>query len=227
MKKIFLTLILITITSVIAFGQDDYKKGEFFVGYSNGQVDSGVERGEIPGDPIEERQSFNGFNVSGVYNVSRYVGIKADVSGTYRSDSFSASSPTLIVNSTGAGGGTTGGTNTVSFDADSSLYNILGGIQIKDNSSDARVKPFAHALVGAGIGKIDIKNVNCSPGLNCNELNNFDGNETGLAGAFGGGVDIKLSDRVDFRLVQVDYNPIRFDGGTQNNFRIGIGLVFK
>lgn len=216
MKKIFLIFTLITISNLIAFGQDDYKKGEFFIGYSNGQVDSGIEPGDIPGDPIKERQNFNGFNASGVYNVTRYVGLKADVSGTYRSDSFDTTVPSIPTQ-----------TSRVAFDADSSLYNVLGGVQFKDNSSDARVKPFAHALVGAGIGRIKIKNLNCSAGVDCSPLNNFDESEVGLAGAFGGGIDIKLSNRVDFRVVQVDYNPIRFDGGTQNNFRIGVGLVFR
>lgn len=216
MKKIFLFLTLMTISSVIVFGQDDYKKGEFFVGFSNNQVDTGVEPGDIPGDPIKKRQSFNGFNASGVVNVSRYVGLKADVSGTYRSDSFSY--PIL---------GIPENPREVSFDADSSLYNVLGGVQIKDNSSDAKVKPFAHALVGAGIGRVKIKNVSCSPGVDCSFLTSTDESETGLAGAFGGGLDIKLSNRIDLRAVQVDYNPIRFDGGTQHNVRIGIGLVFK
>ncbi len=216
MKKIFLVLTFIAISSVIVFGQDDYKKGEFFVGYSNNQVDTGIEPGDIPGDPIEKRQGFNGFNVSGVYNVSRYVGLKADVSGAYRSDSFNFSAPNG-----------SGGTSNVSFDANSSLYNVLGGVQFKDNSSDAKVKPFAHALVGAGIGRVKIKNVNCSTGIDCSPFTAIDESETGLAGAFGGGLDVKLSNRVDLRVVQVDYNPIRFDGGTTNNFRIGIGLVFK
>jgi opacity protein-like surface antigen len=212
MKKILLVLSLIAVTSGLAFGQDDYKKGEVFVGFSNNQVDTDIERGTF-----DRRQSFNGFNASGVVNISRYVGLKADVSGTYRSDNFSVSvpnSPSL-------------GTSTFSFDADSSLYNVLGGVQLKDNSSDAKVKPFAHALVGAGIGRIKVKNVNCPAGSNCSFLTANDESETGLAGAFGGGLDIKLSNRIDLRAVQVDYNPIRFDGGTQHNIRIGIGLVFK
>ena len=53
------------------------------------------------------------------------------------------------------------------------------------------------------------------------------GSETGLAGAFGGGLDIKLSNHVDLRLVQIDYNPIKFQDGIQKNIRLGIGIVFK
>ena len=32
-------------------------------------------------------------------------------------------------------------------DNDSRLYNFLGGIQVKNNSTERRLKPFAHALV--------------------------------------------------------------------------------
>jgi opacity protein-like surface antigen len=104
-------------------------------------------------------------------------------------------------------------------------YNFLGGVQIKDNSSDARFKPFAHALIGAGHGRTKVSSVTCPAGVDCSDLIND--SETGFAGAFGGGLDIKLSNRVDFRAIQVDYNPIKFDSGTQNNVRFGVGFVFK
>ncbi len=221
MKKLLLVLTLIAISGVIALGQDDYKKGEFFVGFSNNQVDTGLEERVFSNnDPIDRRQSLNGFNVSGVYNISRYVGIKGDVSGTYNSKHYDLPISAGFV--TGRG----------SFDIDSSLYNVLGGVQIKDNSTGKKIKPFVHALVGAGFNKVEIKNVNlntsCPPNTDCVFVFNDTGvDETGLAGAFGGGVDIKLSKRIDLRAIQVDYNPIRFNGETQNNFRFGIGLVFK
>ena len=44
---------------------------------------------------------------------------------------------------------------------------------------------------------------------------------------FLGGVDFRLSDRVDFRAVQFDYNPTRDNGQTSHNFRIGIGIIFR
>jgi hypothetical protein len=49
--------------------------------------------------------------------------------------------------------------------------------------------------------------------------------ETGFAGAFGGGLDIRASDRVDVRVIQFDYNPTRLFDSTQHNFRIGVGIV--
>lgn len=203
--------------SLAAFAQstDEYKKGEFFVGYSNGQVDTGLnsEDGSEFEEFFDERETFHGFNVSGVYNLTRYVGIKGDVSGVYNSKDFDVTVPD----------GT--GTARVAFNTRSSLYNFLGGVQIKDNATEGRFKPFAHALVGAGHGRVEFKDVVC-PGDVCAALEGTE-SETGLAGAFGGGIDIRLNNRVDFRAIQVDYNPIRFDGGTQHNIRFGIGFVFK
>jgi len=53
----------------------------------------------------------------------------------------------------------------------------------------------------------------------------FTDTETGLAGAFGGGLDIRASDRIDIRAFQFDYNPTRVFDSTQHNFRIGVGIV--
>jgi hypothetical protein len=50
--------------------------------------------------------------------------------------------------------------------------------------------------------------------------------QTGLAGAFGGGLDFRVSDRVDIGAFQLDYKPTRIDGSTLHNFRFGAGIVF-
>lgn len=218
MTKFLMALCLTLTTGTFAFAQtDDYKKGEFYVGFSNNQVDNGTQDGDDFEDFFNDRSSFNGFNASAVGNVSRYVGIKGDVSGTYRSDDLSGPLP----------GGTAG--QTVSFRAKSSVYNFLGGVQLKDNSSEKRFKPFAHALVGAGHFRTKFDNVTCSTGVGTNVCSGFETteSETGLAGAFGGGIDIRAGNRVDIRVIQVDYNPMRLDGTTLHNFRFGFGVVFK
>lgn len=215
MKKMISAFCLTIMASVFAFAQttDEYKKTEIFVGYSNGQVDTGAGDADNIREFFDNRRTFHGFNVDGAVNVSRYIGIKGDVSGTYRNDSFSIPVTT----------GTT--TQNVNFKLNSSLYNFLGGVQVKDNASTARFKPFAYALVGAGHGRVKVKDVTCPTGVDCTDFTSD--SETGLAGAFGGGLDIKLNDRVDFRAIKVDYNPIKFDSGTQHNVRFGIGFVFK
>lgn len=215
MKKIIMVFCLMIATSILAVAQSDYKKAEFSVGYSNNQVDTGVDSGNSVQSFFNDRNTFNGFDASAVYNAHRYVGIKGNVSGAYRNRSVN--SPITVGNTTG----------NVRFDSNRSLYNFLGGVQIKDNSSDSRVKPFAHALIGAGHARYKVKNAVCTGGITTCPSFIASDNETGFAGAFGGGLDIKVSDRVDIRAIQVDYNPIKFDSGTSNNVRFGVGIVFK
>lgn len=215
MKKLLSVFCLTIISSVFAFAQSsDFKRTEFSVGYSNQQVDTGAnsDTGNAARDFFDDRLSFNGFEVSGVYNVSRYVGIKADFSGAYRNRDFNFTT----------GAGTTAAN--VNFETKNSLYNALGGVQIKDNSTEARLKPFAHALVGVGHARTKVSNFTSTNTTTTGIISDF--SDTGLAGAFGGGLDVKLSDKIDLRAVQIDYNPIRLNGQTDHNVRFGIGFVF-
>ncbi len=220
MKKLILSGLMTLVCASFGLAQttttSDYKKSEFFVGYSNQQVDTGIETEE--GNPAQEffneRESFNGFNVSGAYNVSRYVGIKGDVSGAYKNQDFTYNVPTSPTT-----------TGTVGFKTRNSVYNFLGGVQVKDNASSSRIKPFGYALAGAANVRTKFREVACPTGTDCTFFDE-DFSETGLAGAFGGGLDIKITDKVDFRAIKVDYNPIKLEGGVTHNVRIGVGLVF-
>lgn len=209
MNKLIKAFCLTVVLGIGIFAQnnDDYKKNEFFVGYSYQPVDNG------------NRQSFNGFDVSGVHNFSRYFGIKGDFSGAYRNseDDLFISNP---IN----------GSTTYIIKNNSSVYNVLGGIQVKDNASTTRFKPFAHALAGVAHTRFKSSNLRCSSG-NCATtpiiFSDAAFSETRFAAAFGGGLDIKINDRFDFRAIQADYNPIFFGNSIQNNFRFGIGIVIK
>ena len=208
MNKLFAALCL-TVWSIVCVSAQtpgEYNKNEFFVGYSNQQVDFG------------DRVNFNGFEASYTRNVSRYFGIKGDVSGAYRNRDFNISE---LPGTTGA--------FTFRAESKSSIYNFLGGVQVKDNASTARLKPFAHALVGVAVNRqknrLSCTSGNCPSFIVNSSTNAF--TESGLAGAFGGGLDIKINNRIDLRAIQADYNPTRIDGRTANSFRFGIGLVFK
>ena len=218
-KRLFTTLSIAAMSVVAAAAQttavDDFKKAEFFVGYSNGQVDTGLDTGNSASDFFRDRANFNGFNVSGVYNVSRYVGIKGDVSGTYNKTRFSDSffDPATAT------------TYNVSFDTNNSLYNAVGGVQLKDNSREGRLKPFGHAMVGLGHVRTKVSNVTCTPANLC-PIVNESYSDNGLSGVIGGGLDFRVNSTIQIRAIQVDYNPLRIAGETTHNLRIGAGIVF-
>jgi opacity protein-like surface antigen len=154
--------------------------------------------------------------VSGVGNLNRYVGLKGDFSVHVKDFDFDV--PRV---------GTTPATR---FEVDASLYNFLGGVQVKDNSKEgSRFRPFGHALVGVAHRRTKLDDEFFSSafcqqvGVNCRQ--DFSESETGFAAAIGGGIDIKATERFSIRAFQVDYNPTRFGGSIQNNFRFGVGIV--
>ena len=209
MKKTFLTFILLIFcASILSAQTGEISKGEFFAGYSINRTDVGGSGDSDIDDALNEGRNFRGFNVSGVYNVSKYIGLKADVSGHYKN--FRASFP--------------GVTNEAKINA--SLYNVLGGVQIKNNSKTRRIKPFVHALFGAGTTKAKLNDAFCQETLGTNCPAEFRESETAFSMAFGGGLDVRASRRVSFRLFQVDYNPLRKNGETTNNVRFSFGIVF-
>lgn len=207
---------------------DDYKKWEFYGGYSALSFDNlGGDTDNIAlNEVLGEKNTLRGFNLGITRNVHPYFGVKFDYSLHLREDNFTRP----------AGSGT----------VDSTIQNFLGGIQIKNNLEDGpRFKPFGHALFGVATQKVDID----SPQLPAVfGISDFHVNETSFAMAFGGGVDIRLNKRFDIRVVQLDWNiisrgdqqtgivltptpfqtvgsPFFIPGTTQHNFRIGAGIV--
>lgn len=210
MKKTFLALMLLASFAMSAFAQtDEISKGEFFAGYSINRTGVDETGNDDIDDALEEGRNFRGFNVSGVYNVSKYVGLKADFSGYYRN--FRASFP--------------GVTNEARINA--SIYNVLGGVQIKNNSRDRKIKPFAHALVGVGITRAKLNDSFCQETFGTSCPAEFRDSESSLSMAFGGGLDVRVSRRFSIRAFQVDYNPMRKNGETSNNIRFSFGVVFN
>lgn len=218
MRKLLLLATLILACAPLSFAQatDEYNKFEVYGGYTHNRVDTGLTDDDPDfSDIVEEREGFNGFEAAVTGNVHKYVGLKFDVSGAYRSDNFTI--------------GTTTG------DVDSSIYNFLGGVQFKDNRKDSgTVRPFAHFLAGAAHQKVNVE----SAGLNgLIGVNSFEADDTSFALGIGGGVDIRVHPRVDIRAIQFDYNPVfsgdqtiqgqTFTGQTQHNFRIGAGIVIR
>ncbi|HEY8560224.1 MAG TPA: hypothetical protein VIL74_07595 [Pyrinomonadaceae bacterium] len=204
-KILWLTCVL-SVAATAQTNTDDYKKNEYYVGYSNQQIDSG-----------DNYRPAHGFEAAYVRNVHRYLGLKGSVSGAFRGrEQFSLT------------GSDNNGAYSYRGSSRTEVYNFLGGVQVKNNASDARFKPFAHALAGVAVTRSKLGTLTCTSG-DCPAFvdNSAPGTfrDTHFALAVGGGLDIKINDRVDFRAIQVDYN--RIYGLRQNNVRFGIGFVFK
>src|SRR5688572_19390896 len=196
MRKLVLFFFLIAVCAPAALAQDDYNKVDVFLGYNHLRADTGITDGDTDADDIfDEREGLHGVNGSIAGNFSRYFGAKADYAFHWKSFDL------------------VDGVDSFSVDVNS--HTLVGGLQIKDNNKDTKVKPFAHAMVGFAHLKFKASDFDVSE------------SETGLAGVIGGGIDIKVNERVDFRPIQFDWNPTRLGGETQHNFRIGIGLVFR
>ena len=206
-------LIAITVVACasIAAAQSDYKKFEFFGGYSHNRVDTGIgDDDPALNDIVDEREGFHGFEVSATGNLSRYFGLKGDFSAHFKNQNLPF-----------------GNFPNASVDVDSRLLNFLGGVQLKDNSSETTFKPFAHALAGVAHGRnrVHFNDIACIA-ISPSPCSDFTETETGFAAALGGGLDIRANDRIDVRVIQFDYNPTRLFDSTQHNFRIGVGIVF-
>ena len=245
--------LIITFCAAPAAAQGgDYRRFEFAAGYSHARAASTFESetADIPGEgPVTtryctqegrdgfgpdfqrffcERRGMNGFDASATFNLGRYVGVKGNVSAHFDSQSFSDTFDD------GAGGTITANVNTTER-----LYQFLAGVQIKDNAVEGRaVKPFAHALAGVArqTARFRMGPSDFGSGFDARA------DETSFAMKLGGGLDVRVSERVDLRLVEFNYNPvfardrplagagitvpITVHGRTAHNFTVGVGIVF-
>jgi hypothetical protein len=227
----------------------DYNRVEVYGGYSLGRFESNLSKasftssggtqtftnlcsqatGEEIGPNFQpffcERRNFNGFDASITYNVSKYVGLKGDITGHFKTSKFVDKFTPPGVTQTVAN--------------KERLYNFLAGIQVKNNGRDARIKPFAHALAGfARYTNQQQQILDLFPQFNFS----IEDRETSFAMKLGGGLDIRAGKRLDIRVFELDYNPVfagdrraksisgpftnvSFTGRTTHNFTIGVGIV--
>jgi opacity protein-like surface antigen len=247
-----LALLIACASPAFAQGSIDYHKLEVYGGYSFGGFKSNTDSStytdpdghatvltnlcsQQTGDEIGpnfqhyfcKRRSFNGFDTSVAYNLTKYFGVKFNVTGHYKDERFVDVFQTP------------GGNVTFTLDTSEHIYNFLGGMQVKNNSKEARFKPFGHVLAGAAVYRSRIRqSVDVFPDFNFL----IEDPVTSFAMKVGGGVDLRVSKKLDLRLIEFDYNPIfagdrKFKtiegplaftstGKTAQNFTIGVGIVF-
>ncbi len=216
MKRFFLLTTLIALCASPTYAQDR-SRPEFFAGYSFETLDSGIKSSDfagtgIPSTSLEQRYKLNGFNVSATGYLTKRLGITGEFSAGFerRIDDFGV----------------------VQTRAKFSVYNLTAGPQVKF-FSNRRATPFVHALFGVARRSLK-ETVDASGG---SPITFAEDNTTSFAMNLGGGIDVRLNDRIDIRVIQVDYNPIFlksrtvedvvFPSRTAQGLRFSIGLVFK
>lgn len=247
MRK-FLLLILILACPVLGLAQKDYHRFEVYGGFSVNQVETNVKQasftglggtqtftnlcstqtGDMIGPNFQSffctRRNFNGFDAAATYNLTKYIGLKGNVSAHFRSQSYiDRFNPPGV---------------TQTMNNEERIWQYLGGIQIKNNSTTKRAKPFAHALAGfATYRNRQSQDLDLFPFANFT----IEDRETAFAMKLGGGLDLRAGKHFDVRVFEFNYNPIfagnrnprniagpftvNIQGKTSHNFTIGIGLV--
>lgn len=202
MKKSLVLIAVALMCSMAAFAQD-VPKFEVPIGFSFVNVHP----------DITKVSSFNVFGGGGgfVYNVTPWIGIKADFQGYTQGSG-------LKNQLTNAGFPIVG-------NVQGNVFTYLFGPQIKKHSG--KWQPFGQALFGAAHSNVYASIYNTVNGVASSNNNN-----NAFAMEFGGGVDYALTPHIQLRPVEVDYLYTRFGvngtsyTGNQNNFKYFAGVNF-
>ena len=211
-KLSFVTLLILCCVRLAVAQSNDRSRVEFFAGYSVLRINYEPE----PIDPrtmtpiivaFEPKQTLNGFNASATINLTRGFGLTGDFSGHFKTRTLADPLGGNISNHI-------------------RVFNVLGGPQYRFGSN-SRVSPFVRALAGIANtrSRLEVPSLNATDRLS----------STDFALAIGGGLDVRVSERVDLRVFQVDYNPIflskknelGFGGVRADNVRFSFGVVIR
>jgi hypothetical protein len=201
-------LVCLSALAPLALAAQEQPKATVFGGYSylrNGSSNS-----------IGGSNSLNGWEGQATYNFTPYVGLTADISGSYRNAASFAFLPG------------------VSVSANQKLYNFLFGPTVTANMGPVSV--FGHALFGAAHSSL-------GAGVNLPIIGGLSQGLTSanaFAMAFGGGIDIPVSRHFAIRAAQLDFVRTQFSAldalstglsssanGGQSSFRYSGGVVFR
>jgi hypothetical protein len=172
-----------------------------------------------PSASYTKGHSFNGGGGGFKYNFGQHLGIMMDLQG-YRSNTTAFNIPPNLKFPGGAHGSVSG-----------DLFTYLFGPVVKFHAVP-HVNPFVDLLFGAAHSNVygNAFKTLCQPVAGaCTVRTSPSGN--GFAMSFGGGFDVPINSRIDFRVGQFDYLYTRFtnifnDAG-QNNFRFLTGVNVK
>ena len=95
------------------------------------------------------------------------------------------------------------------------IYNVAAGVQVKNNRKEQVFRPFGHVLFGYGEYRSKTRAANTT----------FEFTEKGASFTVGGGLDFKVTDKIDVRAAQVDVTRIL--GADRIDIRFSTGVIFK
>lgn len=144
--------------------------------------------------------NLNGWNGSVAFNGNQWLGFLADFGGYYGTLDTSYNYP--------AG---------VKAWADINMYSVMFGPKITLHRG--AIEPFVHGLFGYARLKAHYRE----------EGESINDSENDFAMAFGGGVDVNLTDKIAIRPVQLDYFTTKtgMTGDFADHFRFSTGFVLK
>lgn len=240
MRKMILLALMLMSSATLALAQqpqpqsspDEPKKAEYFIGLSyenadsrlkatdvvsiNGiPVTSGVTAGGTLVTPNRGRTDSLGWNSSMTFFFTQRFGLTGDTSGTWRRE-----------NQTYLG---------EPYRAQLEIYNFLAGPQWRFVNA-TRWTPYVRAMAGVAYSRNRFGSRSAAAPLGVE----FDDSSVDFALGLGGGIDYRISDRVSYRILQGDYNPIfrrdrtrttsngtvlDIDGRTEQNIRFSTGIV--
>jgi Outer membrane protein beta-barrel domain len=223
MRRPLLVVLLViccqSLTHAQTTGPELYPKVEAFAGYSA----NGYSVNDSPGNVMtqnissifSDRAGGNiGFQTSITRNVLKYLCIKGDFSMYFNNSRGQMG--TICLESTCVTG--------QDFNIDSRAFYLMGGPEFKARNH-TRLAPFAHSLFGMAHSRSAFSTA--SPSLSFADSHT----RVGWAMAFGGGFDIRTTERISLRGL-IDYVPTSLgdadprESGRQNHVRLSLGILF-
>ena len=200
-KRFVCLLALLLLASGTLFAQD-FPKSDLYLGYSFARVSP--QTSGVGGIDLHG----GSFSVS--WNARRHFGLVADFGGYHGSKTF----PAIL-----AAGSPQVAAAALTNKLEGTIYTYMFGPRFtyRNSENSQRATPFVQVLFGGARASADILGTASS--------------QNSFAMSAGGGFDVRLVDRVSWRLVQAEYLLTRFDEtGTgrlsQNNLRLSTGIVF-
>jgi opacity protein-like surface antigen len=227
MRKLFFLVLFALACAPISFAQNAERRGpEVFVGYSNLQSEGiTVTDSDDPFDNdsfIEDRTGLNGINASITGYITPRFGLTGEFSFYQKGDDVRSGN--------------------IESEINVRRFNFMGGPTVKFRN-ESRAEPFVHALFGAANTRFEAEERTTIGSTTTTDR--FEADSTDFTMALGGGLDVRVNNRIAIRAIQIDYNPVFFrdrtldiltptgtiradvEGQRADNIRFSFGVVFR